>query len=246
MNELTSISEMPAAQLHPHQEQLFNPDEAKEAQERQDRAVKAIAQLESQYPDLSHTDRVIQMQKKHQSAKPANYPAGTYQDALDLVENGELPLDLRLKRDYSDSLKTHEEKQAEHQDKLVLALTKKIADIRQTEEYSARHKEHNGRINAREKELAERRATRETFIARQKLIHGENRIKTIPGLEQEINAAADKHVLDVHGPGSENLRYGILDTADLKEPKQSVTDNVPGPSEPDQPAAENDKETAIT
>lgn len=152
-----------------------------------------------------------------------------HRDALGRLAFGKLPVHARIRRDWSDNLGEHLQKQEAHTSRLRENLTARLEAHEQakTAQEEARaqsdiqdvqvakdavHKAaHNNNLAARAAEAAERQTTRQAYLDRQKLIYGTFRLQREPGLIEDVEAAADAHVTAIHGPA----RYAADDTLKL-------------------------------
>ncbi len=134
-----------------------------------------------------------------------NYAA--HESALEALDNGEIPKELELPRDWSDTLAQHEEKQAAHVQGVADIITARLvnSDIAQKR---AAEKEV---VTAHNEKLTKRQETKDAFLQAQQLKHGENYMKLF---KNEMNEAAEQHVADTLG---EEYRESAVDTDDLKQ-----------------------------
>jgi hypothetical protein len=169
-----------------------------------------------------------------------------HKDALEYLQITEpkgdlLPEQLKLQRDWSDTLQQHERKQAEHVAAATKNLEARLAANDTAHQQHTRRTEadaHNYAINARDSETAERKTAKEAFVAdqmaaakaersqratarrafvnREKLLRGEAQAKLF---SKEIREAADQHVEELLGPE----QYGKL-TPELQARLEAAAD----------------------
>ncbi len=228
MSEQAPQLAAPAPEQIPGQEQLFN-DTAYDEQviaERQAQAEAALASAVAVTPD----------ERVHLTKPVSKEEAQAARDALILIDvrDEELPDAVRIKRDYSDNLAEHKEKQAAKQEEVADVLIERIVAHAKSEKIKAANAADNKVISDklssdmsrkaktaevienRAADVAKRQELREAYIAKQRLLRGEGQSKLFA---DEISREADKYVKSVMHPGAELSNDGVVDTQKLKDEK---------------------------
>ncbi len=134
---------------------------------------------------------------------------------------------LALKRDYSDNLRQHNEKQVDHLTEVKSALAQSVeqSDTRreriQAKQTRTREiRAHNDAINGRKEAEQARADAKAQFLARKQLQVGQNQMKLYA---EEIDAEAETYLNETLGP--KPVDPNALDTATLKQ-KDEHADNI--------------------
>jgi len=139
---------------------------------------------------------------------------------LKQLENGEpvidsIPEPLVLKRDYSDALSMHQEKQRQHIEKIVKVLEGRLKH-RESADESVEHRrridEHNQAINSRADDKSARKELKGKYLKKLQLRHGENYMNLFA---DEMSEEADRMVEEELGPSPKDPH-----AVDLSESKK--------------------------